>query len=142
MTLNDQRLILDIEFMQGTNTYCVGQIQQAFAHLPPKTWKFYAVDGTRLTDITGVCHFDTFNLETLASYSLSPSELTYRIANGNAANGSLKKIYISPIAPQSFLIEEDDSDLSDEPVVLESNTDNTMLKRNPETPPSVSRTLA
>jgi hypothetical protein len=72
-----------------------------------------------------------------------------RIASGNTANGTLKKVYIGPIAPQSFLI-DDDSHSDDEIMDL---TDGTELRMNmsnsykattinPETPPSVSRTLA
>jgi hypothetical protein len=69
MTLNDQRMIVDIEFLQGPNAYCVEQIQQAFSHLSLNVWRFYSVDGRSLTDVTGVCNFETFDLETLGSYN-------------------------------------------------------------------------
>jgi hypothetical protein len=71
MTLNEQRMIVDIEFTRGTNAYCVGQIQQAFSHLPLHVWRFYSVDRTNLTDVTGICDFETFDIEALALYVIS-----------------------------------------------------------------------
>jgi hypothetical protein len=150
MTLNDQRMIAEIAFTKGNNTYCVDQIQQAFSHLPLNIWRFYSVEGSRLTDVTSICDFDTFDLETLALYLLHHFHVNDRIASGNTTNGALKKIYIGPIAPQSFLVDEDTSsneqihESEGEDIVSDQDMSNTRqsVSRNPETSPSVSCNLA
>lgn len=67
LSLSAHQMVHDITFNNGTNAYCIQQIQRVFEKLPLEIWRFYSVEGSRLTDATNVCPFTTFDLEKLAS---------------------------------------------------------------------------
>ena len=125
--LENRGMIKVIEFNERSAEHCCSKIQVAFRDIGLEFCQFYRGDG-RLGHLIHAQRYNINNIDMdgLEQYVDSvPCVLIYSLASGQGGQSGPKKIYIGPIAPQSFVIHEsdDEGDLSEpqEQVPLTSN---------------------
>jgi len=112
----ENRMIQDVDFLYGDPANCLEAVTTAFAHLELREFRFYRPSGRSqgLNAVTSDITYQNFDLETLIEYVIHVFFQAYvRLASGGYVP---KKIYIGPVAPQSFatLDGSDESDSDDE----------------------------
>jgi hypothetical protein len=101
--LEEGNFIQEITFDHDDDAYCRAKVLETFSHLPLTQWQFYSADNKHQLVLEPSKSCYRFNLKDLERYFPLSARANFRLASGN---GSRKKIYLGPIAPQSFLIEE------------------------------------
>jgi hypothetical protein len=111
--LEEGNFIQEITFDQDGDVYCRAKVLETFRHLPLTQWQFYSADNKHklVPEPSKSCY--RFDLNDLDRYSFLSVRANFRLASGN---GGRRKIYLGPIAPHSFLLDEnipDDEDNRD-----------------------------
>jgi hypothetical protein len=136
--LEEDNFIQEITFDQDGDVYYRAKILETYSHLSLMQWQFYSADNKHqlMPEPSKSCYH--FDLKDLERYFLLSAGANFRLISGN---GSHKKIYLGPIAPQSFLLEENITDEEDNRDTNDDVNITDMESSHPPLPPPQSAVL-
>ena len=110
--LENKGMIRSIEFNERNVEHCRGKIRAAFMNIRLEFCHFYRGDGhTGVLTHAQLYNIDNIDMDALERYISSVvCPLIFSLASGQGGQSGPKKIYIGPIAPQSFILDESDNE--------------------------------